>query len=127
MTRDINPNVKLLKEAADRNEDPKDVVLMENCRGKGSGKGTAASSFSKHVTRFHSVFQASWSLGRILIFAIEVARCFGESCTKKAIEHRLANQIKPNVKLILQALQEGHNPEEIPLIGVPIGAGNGQT
>jgi len=64
------------------------------------------------------------------VFA-EVARCYGRSVTAKAIHHFIDRTVKPDVKLILNTLAAGGNPEEVQLSGIAkIGgakSGNGQN
>ena len=50
----------------------------------------------------------------VLIFAIEIARCYGTGVTKKAISH-LFERINPNVKDIHATLQAGRDPGGITL------------
>jgi hypothetical protein len=68
-------------------------------------------------------------LKQLLIFPLaEMARCFGKSVTPKALMHVFSRGIKPNVKLILEALEAGDDPEKVELVGVSsTGAGQGQT
>lgn len=49
-TRDITPNVKLLSEAYQRQEDPKDVILVEGVRSGNGGKGQNFIAHSAHYT-----------------------------------------------------------------------------
>lgn len=60
----------------------------------------------------------------------EIARCYGKSVTPKAITHVFSRTIKPDVKLILDTLAAGGDPEEVMLLGLKKiggGDGNGQT
>lgn len=58
----------------------------------------------------------------------EIARCFGKSVTAKSIMNIFDRQVRPDVKLILETLQAGGDPEELPLIGIAkiSGGGKGQ-
>jgi hypothetical protein len=47
-----------------------------------------------------------------------MARCFGKSATSKSIMHIFARSIKPDVKLILETLEAGGDPEELQLSGI---------
>ncbi len=48
----------------------------------------------------------------------EVARCYGRSVTGKAVHHFVDRTVKPDVKLILDTLAAGGNPEEVQLSGI---------
>ncbi len=48
----------------------------------------------------------------------EIARCYGNSCNAKAIRNQFNRVVKPDVKLILDALEAGNDPEKIMLKGI---------
>jgi hypothetical protein len=48
----------------------------------------------------------------------EIARWFGKSVTTKSIIHVFERQVRPDVKLILETLKAGGDPEELPLAGI---------
>jgi hypothetical protein len=48
----------------------------------------------------------------------EVARCYGQSCNAKAIQNIMDRTIKYDVKLILDTLDAGGNPEDLILKGI---------
>jgi len=57
----------------------------------------------------------------------EVARCYGKSCNAKAILNLMDRTIKPDVKLILDTLDAGGNPEDVMLKGIAKIAGTRQS
>jgi hypothetical protein len=57
----------------------------------------------------------------------EVARCYGKSCNAKTIQNIMDRTIKPDVKLILDILDAGDNPEDIMLKGIAKIAGTRQS
>jgi len=64
-----------------------------------------------------------------LISSAEIARCYGQSCNAKAITNQFHRTIKPDVKLIMDTLAAGGNPEDVMLSGISKigGGGNGQA
>lgn len=56
-----------------------------------------------------------WHVGSlVLIFAAEIARCYGSEVTKKAIEH-VFSRVNPNVKNIRDILESGGDPRDVTL------------
>jgi hypothetical protein len=59
----------------------------------------------------------------------EIARCFGKSATAKSIMNIFDRTVRPDVKLILETLKAGGDPEKISLAGIAkiSGGSKGQT
>jgi len=67
----------------------------------------------KHTARFLSVF---YSDELTLIMALEITRCFGGELKSEALRMHMTRNVKPNVKLILDALARGEDPIHVALI-----------
>jgi hypothetical protein len=58
---------------------------------------------------------------------VEVACCYGKSCNAKTIQNIMDRTIKADVKLILDTLDAGGNPEDLMLKGIAKIAGTRQS
>jgi hypothetical protein len=119
--RNITPNVKLVQEALARGENPVGVTLLESVRDGKPGKRQA--SFNPPP----SIMQVFLLLGGLSMSAVseaaidipaEIARCFGKSATAKSIMNIFDRTVRPDVKLILETLKAGGDPEKITLAGI---------
>jgi hypothetical protein len=52
----------------------------------------------------------------ILISATEIVKCYGTHCTKTGLNSHFQRDIRPNVKLIQEALAQGDDPKDITLV-----------
>ncbi|CZR56747.1 uncharacterized protein PAC_06636 [Phialocephala subalpina] len=106
MKRDITPNVRALKQAVENQQDPKEVVLMENVRTAGAGKRRLIVLFYfEHIAPFPPVTLSCCS-------------------SAVAIRHVFNRTIKPDVKLILDTLAAKGNPEKVMLVSLQKLAGS---
>ena len=53
-----------------------------------------------------------------MFYLAEIARCFGKSVTVKSILNVFDRQVRPDVRLILETLKAGGDPEQLMLIGI---------
>ncbi|KAH8782157.1 hypothetical protein BGZ57DRAFT_926143 [Hyaloscypha finlandica] len=148
--RDISPNTKLLKEAVCRGEDPDSVILIEGVRSERAGKeiakcfdlelksGALQKHFVRNITPNVKLVQEARARGEnpVGVTLIEnvrdgkpgkqIARCFGKSATAKSIMHIFDRTIRPDVKLILETLKAGGDPEKLSLAGIAKISGGGK-
>ncbi len=54
----------------------------------------------------------------VLMGPTEIARCYGNSCNAKTIRNRFDRVVRPDVKLILDTLKAGGDPERVTLNGI---------
>ncbi|KAE9364597.1 hypothetical protein N431DRAFT_447767 [Stipitochalara longipes BDJ] len=140
--RDIRPNVNAIRDALARGDDPKDLTMMENVRdgkigkeivkhyGSHSTKSGLLNHFDRDLTPNVKLLRQAVANGQdaksvILIEGVrpgqtgkEIARCFGKSITTKSIIDVFHRQVRPDVRLILETLKAGGDPEELLLAGI---------
>lgn len=118
--RDLTPNVRLLKQAVANGQDAKDVALIEGVRTGTTGKGQTDHRFLLCI--LHVLF-LSISLSYYVSLEIgidpvaEMARCYDSQLKPGTLTQHFHRNIKPNAKLIQDALARGDNPMGVALVG----------
>lgn len=115
--RQIKSDAKLINDALRRGVDPVTLAIGKDDRGQIFFLGTILGIL--HI----SVYNIIRSL--VLIFPIDIAKCYGTEVTKSAIVHVFARNINPNAKNIRNILQSGGDPRDVPMNSL-YGKGNGQ-
>jgi len=119
LTRDISPNVKALKQAADQDQDPKSVVLIEGVRSGKPGKGQKTQSltcYTLHVFLRSFLFQQLVSLESHIDETLEIVKRFGSETTVSGLQSHIRRDITPNVKSLNEAFNRGDDPKNVVLM-----------
>jgi hypothetical protein len=117
---DLAPNVRLLKQAVANGQNAKEVVLIEGVRTGKTGKGQT--DYHILLCILHVLF-LSISFSYCVAFEIgidpvaEIARCYDSQLKPGTLNQHFNRNIKPNVKLIQDALARGDNPMGVTLVG----------
>jgi hypothetical protein len=112
--------------------DPKTLPIGAETKGAGLSKGArrVSPNTSKHFTHFLTLWdfeQHSSVKKSLLICSAEIARYFGSDATKSAIESVWKRQVRPSVKAITDALDQGGDPKDVNLLGTFWTGGKGAS
>lgn len=112
--------------------DPKTLPIGAETKGAGFSKGVrrVSPNTSKHFTHFLTFWdfeQHSSKKKSLLICSAEIARYFGSDATKSAIESVWKRQVRPGVKAITDALDQGGDPKDVNLLGTFWTGGKGAS
>lgn len=130
--RNIRPNVEAIRNALDRGDDPKDLIMMQSVRDGKIGTGQMFCHIaSAQITRFPYVeCIAFFSSGVDILMAVtEIVKFYGSHLTKYGLASHMNRDLTSNVKLLKDAVDKGTDPKDVVLVeGVRDGkSGKGQT